>query len=519
MSARSVSRDVRGIFAVSCRVAARVSVAVLACAACSKTAPAAPAAPTGPTAPTERTAAGPRPNVVVIVLDTARPEYLSAYGHPRPTSPFLEEFARAGTRFDRAYSVSCWTLPAHASLFSGLMPDVHGADQKSKKICDAAPLLAERLSHAGYQTAGFSNNPWVANLTGLARGFQHFQENLNKPEVPGAWLDNTWPEHPTIKAVDAWFERERERDQPFFLFVNLIEPHMPYKPSFEAAAPFFSSRQELQDAVRHFFPTGKPSPFQDRHYGRKNPLTDAEWELLHRLYEGELRLVDGIARGILATVDRESDPAQTLVFIVSDHGENLGDHGLIDHMFNLYESNLRIVCLARGRGFGAGEVRNDLVQLVDLYPTILRAAGLEPEPNCAGIDLRGTPPVQRTLRAMLDFPQATLDAFPAELVASGVLDAYKTELLGAITSDFKTIQRSGGKRESFDLLHDSAEKQPLAGALDQPALSEALERLLGPRLCTHGPGAEFDAQTRREMKALGYAGDDDEEPAKPDGGE
>src|SRR5678816_3797646 len=98
----------------------------------------------------------PPPNVVVIVLDTARPDYLSVYGHPQPTSPFLEEFARSGVRYDCAYSTSSWTLPAHASLFTGLLPESHGATQNHPKLDEELPVLAERLAQKGYRTAGIS---------------------------------------------------------------------------------------------------------------------------------------------------------------------------------------------------------------------------------------------------------------------------------------------------------------------------------------------------------------------------
>jgi len=448
-------------------------------------------------------------NVVVIVLDTARPDYLSVYGHPRPTSPFLEEFASAGTRFDRAYSVSGWTLPAHASLFSGLLPDVHGANQRSRKICEAVPLLAERLVRAGYQTAGFSNNPWVSVKTGLARGFERFRRVLPRDAIPGGK-----PAHATVAAVQQWFEQEREEGRPFFLFVNLIEPHLPYKPPLQAALPFFSSKEEFDAAVLRFFPTGAPSTLQNRHYARQEPLDDREWDLLRRLYEGELRFTDEITRALVSLVDQASAPAKTLVFLISDHGENIGDHGHISHIFNLYESNLAIVCLARGPGFSAGAVRDDLVQIVDLYPTILRAAQLEPEPACAGVDLRGPPSGERTLRAMLDFPYVSLGMFSDDIVASGVLDAYKHDLVSAVGARFKTIRASDGAREDFDLARDPDERAPLAqndaSQADRRAVADALARPPGSPLCTGtGVGPEFDPETHQEMQALGYVGDDE----------
>ncbi len=116
------------------------------------------------------------PNIVLIVLDTTRSDRLSVYGHSRKTTPFLERFGSSGVRFDQAWSVSSWTLPSHATMFTGLHPDEHGATQENFTISEDLDTLAERLKTRGYQTAGFSNNPWVSHRVGLTQGFDHFSE-------------------------------------------------------------------------------------------------------------------------------------------------------------------------------------------------------------------------------------------------------------------------------------------------------------------------------------------------------
>lgn len=396
------------------------------------------------------------PNVVVIVLDTARPDYLSVYGHPRPTSPFLEAFAKDGVRYDRAYSTSSWTLPAHASMFSGLLPAVHHATQQHPQIEDSAPLIAERLANAGYETAGFSNNPWVSQATGLARGFQHFQDKWKKVDRAEA----TAATHPTVVGVKEWLDA-RAKDKPFFVFVNLIEPHMPYLPNWEAAQPFFPDQQSWFNAVSKFFQKGKPHAVKDRHYGRKDPLSPEEWKELTSLYEGELRLTDAITQAIVEVVDAHSDPANTLVLLVSDHGENLGDHGHLSHMFNLYDSNIRIALLARGPGFARGTDEKKLVQITDIYPTLLRAADLEVDKGCVGIDLRRPLPQTRLLSVSLDLPTQSLDTFPEEMRASGVLDPYKRSLEAAVSTRFKMIRGSDKTEELYDIVADPNELHPL----------------------------------------------------------
>jgi hypothetical protein len=118
-------------------------------------------------------------------------------------------------------------------------------------------VLAERLARKGYRTAGISNNAWVAKHTGLARGFETFQER--RDTIEGAQAQSG--EHLTVQAVKRWLADAPDAKQPYFLFVNLIEPHMPYRPSFEAAAPFIAPREAFVEAVKHFFPPGKGPTF------------------------------------------------------------------------------------------------------------------------------------------------------------------------------------------------------------------------------------------------------------------
>jgi arylsulfatase A-like enzyme len=454
----------------------------------------------------------PQPNIVIIVLDTTRPDYLSAYGHPRPTSPYLETFAKAGTRYDRAYSVSNWTLPSHGSMFSGRRPEAHGATQANPKICDAVPMMAEKLAHAGYQTTGFSNNPWVAKHTGLARGFADFDENAN---INTPFASDADEVHKTVVAMKGWFEQKRQEDKPFFAFVNLIEPHMPYTPPWEFAAPFLT-RDAYEDGIERFFPDPRPIAIANRHYSNVDPLTSDEWSTLRALYEGELRLVDDITRQLMEIVDAHSDPKETFVFIVSDHGENIGDHGHLTHIFNLYDSNLRIVCLARGPGFVAGADDNHLVQITDIYPTVMKAAGLSVESNCDGLDLRGELPVHRTLSAWQDVPVATMSTFTSDVKESGDLDRYNRELFAAIGPRFKAIRSSDDSQELYDLRSDPNELVAIeAQTIGANVLKALLDTITAAsdvkRACS--TGATLDPAARDRLNGLGYIGDEENEKA------
>lgn len=459
-------------------------VACLACVACSR--------------------AKPLPNVVVIVMDTARPDYLSVYGHEKPTTPFLERFGREATRFDRAYSTSSWTLPAHASLFSGTLPHEHGAVQTNPRIEPELTLLHEHLARAGYDTAGVSENVWISDATGLARGFGEFhgKEEIGAERRGGAEVP------PALTAVESWLASGRDESKPFYLFVNLTAPHMPYTPSFEDAKPFVPSRAAYESARATLFPRNSPKFTTVRHYERRSPLSGDEWRALRALYEGDLVECDRLVERIVALVDAASPPDETLVFVLSDHGENLGDHDHVSHVFNVYDSNLKIALIARGPGFAKGAVNDRLAQITDVYATVLRAAGLEPEKGLGLFDLRGELPQERLLGASLDFPKLSLETFPeATRAAGGPLDPYKRELEAAISARWKVIRDETGRVEIYDLIADPNETRPLGADVAGEGVTSGLGAFLDVvRGKKTGRASELtdDPAMRAQLRALGY---------------
>jgi len=427
------------------------------------------------------------------------------YGHARETSPFLESFAASGTLFERAYSTSSWTLPAHGSLFTGSHPKVHGANQRSKRVSESLPLLSEELRALGYQTAAFSGNTWVSERSGLDRGFEYFAPLYKgylrhvqalarqRREVP-----ISAEEHGTVRALRSWTEEDRDPERPWFVFVNLVDAHLPYLPPWGAVDDLLESNAERVAAIERLYPKGTGGHLLHRHYRRAEPLDEWEWALLRSMYEGVLRVTDALTEAIVATLDGASPQEETLIFVLSDHGENLGDHEHLTHIFNLYDSNLRILLLARGPGFSPGTVRPELVQILDLYPTILRAAGGEPGPQAIGVDLRGALPTERILHATLEYPQVSLRNFPEDVRASGRLGPYERELNAAIGPRYKLIRGSDGREERFDLQSDPGDVlQRLRAAIETAAA-------FTPPV----PGAEHSEwdteEGLRELREMGY---------------
>lgn len=437
------------------------------------------------------------PNLVLIVLDTVRMDHLSVYGYPRPTSPVLERFSSQGATFLRAYSTSSWTLPAHASMFSGLLPEQHRATQSHLHIDPNIPLLADQLAAAGYETAAFSNNPWVSPKTGLAQGFSTFVSLWGSPGERRWYL----PGHPTVRQVRRWLRSQWTREHPFFLFVNLMEAHGPYQPSWEHAAPIFGDRAAYDEALEIYGDVGEQGLVR-RHYLASPPLEPELVAAAMDLYDGELHTVDAVAGEILALVDEASEPASTTVLIVSDHGEHFGEHGQMGHAFSVYEPLLRVAMLARGPGFETQTTRDDLVQLTDIHATLMAAAGLVSD-GCA---LQRPCPERVGLSASYDYPLQVLRTFPAELRESAELDVVRRSFGVGLTPQYKLIRDSNGGEAFYDILMDPEERHPL-GDLD-PETREMLRRLAGEpsvsRRWRKEPEPAWDQESHDALEALGY---------------
>ena len=176
------------------------------------------------------------------------------------------------------------------------------------------------------------------------------------------------------------------------------------------------------------------------------------------MYEAELRESDRIVEALMAAFDGESPPEDTLVFILSDHGENFGEHDHLAHILNLYDTNLRIPLLARGPGFEPGTTRSELVQILDLYPTLLRAAELEPGGHSLGVDLRSPIPSERALLATLEYPKVSLRMLGND---PRVKAKYGRELQAVVTPRYKLIRGSDGVEELYDIAADPGEERNL----------------------------------------------------------
>jgi len=330
------------------------------------------------------------PNVVLVVIDTARADHLSAYGHSRETTPHLEEFARDAVTYRNVSAPSPWTLPSHASIFTGLPPGLHGlrwasdADRPgSGALVGAARpeaeerLLAELLRADGYTTIGISNNVWVSALTGLDSGFQHFwlledggymadyAQWREEHKVPARLADSSAGQSIALlkRALT-----EIPRQGPFFAFLNLIEPHFPYAPPDR-----FRGRLD-----------GDPALYAELDQLAQDPslelqlLTGAkkiEAAGLGVFYDEELRYVDATLGHLFRWLKQRGWYDDALIIVTSDHGEHLGEGGRYSHQLSVDEALLSVPLMIKypGNRGGGGSEENSLVSATDVYWTVVSA--------------------------------------------------------------------------------------------------------------------------------------------------
>ncbi|MGH0034797.1 MAG: sulfatase [Myxococcota bacterium] len=307
----------------------------------------------------------PRPpgDVVLILLDTLRPDHLGFYGYPKETAPFLAKWAREGAVFERAHSTSSWTAPATASLFTGLYPTGHGVIEgffahrgrmtelsrggspvlPLNRLPDSLATLPERFARAGYRTFGAASNVNIGPHIGFDRGFDrfHYAHKQSARKV--------------LAEVGSWRDAIVGSAAPTFLYLHLNDVHSPY----ERREPWFEAAEDP----------------------RAREIS---------AYDSQISYVDRELARLSAKLDWQ---ASTLVAVVSDHGEEFGEHGGRRHDGGLHQELTRVLMLFRGPGVPATRIAQD-VSLVDVLPTLAELAGLPPEdPNAPSRDGRSLVPL------------------------------------------------------------------------------------------------------------------------------
>jgi arylsulfatase A-like enzyme/Tfp pilus assembly protein PilF len=395
----------------------------------------------------------PRPNLLLVTIDTLRADHVGAYGAASAQTPTLDALASRGVRFVNALSSAPLTGPSHATILTGLLPPQHGVrDNIVFSLNDRHKTLATRLKALGYRTAAFVGAYPVAAAFGFRQGFDVFTENFKESEEPGAGAQR--PANEVVDDALSWLSRPAAG--PFFAWVHLYDPHAPYTP---------------------------PEPYR---------TTFAE-----RPYDGEIAFADAQLGRLLESLKASGRESDTIVAVVSDHGESLGEHGELTHAVLVYESTLRVPLLIAGPGIKGGGIVEARVSTADLVPTFLRLLGSE-----APAELFG-----RDLSAGLRGERLRPEPLYAESLF-GRLNCRWASLRAWVDGDFKLID--GGRTELFDLSRDPEESTNLAeqDAARVVRMREALRKAVA-RMAPEGDRAPTAAITREQetlIKSLGYVG-------------
>jgi arylsulfatase A-like enzyme len=395
--------------------------------------------------------------IVLVTIDTLRADRVGSYGASGAHTPHLDTIAARGVRFEVAVSPAPLTLPAHASLMTGLDPPAHGVRHNSvHRLPEGIPTVAEHLRAAGYATAAFVGALVLDRRFGLDRGFDHYDDAVGD-RVSGP---TGFPERPADAVVDAALAWLEGADARFFLWVHLFDPHMAWRP-----------------------PPGFASAFASRPY------------------DGEIAFADAEVGRLLAGIRARFGEAGLAVVATADHGESLGEHGELTHSYSIYDATQRIPLLMEGPGLPAGRVAPGPASLLDVAPTLLAWAGATPLPGAAGRDLR-----ELARRSEPDAAAIYLETLATQL------DFGWSPLLGIRAGRFKYIRAP--RPELYDLALDPGETRNLAEA--EPARVDDLDRRLDEHLRA-GPSrapepAHLAPGERERLRALGYLAPEEPEP-------
>lgn len=444
-----------------------------------------------------------RPDVVLVSLDTVRADRTSAYGYARPTTPALAELAREAVVFDNAISTAPWTLPAHVSVFSGQYPDRHRAFGRYSHVALETPWLVEEFRRAGYLTAAYTGGGYVDPQFGFARGFDVYA--CDDPAFPPAeWLaekcerEGSAAPGPSRARAELGRLLGAERRSPRFLFVHTYAAHNYLASSADLLAVGARSEQlaELQEGVN-------PSKLEGELYRLEDQALAARLRAnASLLYDGALRVADRLVADVVAALRDSGRLEDTILVVLSDHGEELFERGRIGHGSSTYEEMVRVPLLIRAPGLEPAHV-GDVVSLVDLAPTLRELAGLRRDPARAPLDdgvsllprMRGESLGARAVVARGDVRDRVFRCLRGDdlkLVRETRLET--PPVLRVFRLDADPLEA-----------HDLAAQDPDAAQALEQELLERVRRLeaLGPA----GLEAEVSGELLQQLRNLGYLGD------------
>ena len=461
------------------------------------------------------------PNILLIIMDCVRADRVGAYGYGHNTTPAIDKLAAEGVVFENAYSSLVLEIYSVASLYTGLYSSQHGVDIHHPRLSQEPITLAGYLQSKGYSTAAFTPaGSWHQRTFGFHRGFEHFQEAYR----PFSWLDKLFPTETLFEkvwrhlgyrfgytydqggrsmnqAAQKWLS-SRPQDKPFFMVVHYLEPHLPY----HLPEPFYSK----------FLPAGVSKPLVKRvnqdaykYMAHEVEMSAEDFTVLGALYNGSLNYLDFRIQELVSCLETQGGLDSTLIILMADHGENLGEHSLMDHQYCVYDTLVRIPLIMRlPSTFPAGRRELKLVQNIDILPTIVEFAGGSVRE--LSHDLRGQDMFGSGIGHEFTISEYLTPAFKRFEFAHPKFDysEYDRQLRAIRTTEYKLIWSSDGEHELYQIATDAYEEHNLIETCPDVA-SQLLEQLQLWERSIHQPtwereSVEIDPVTEERLRGLGY---------------
>jgi uncharacterized sulfatase len=518
-----------------------------------------------------------KPNVVMIVLDTHRVDRLMSYGYPRETSPHLHQFAEQATVFEHGISAAQWTIPSHAAMFTGEYPTTHQTLQAHQTLDNRFDTIATLLSQQGYQTTGFCNNPLVGVLNnGLKRGFDRFYNYSGAvPSVPRhanrlpmplnqlwEWYTQqlrklSYPVQNLFAHSDFLFqlalnpvfvplwtklanfkgdtaqslsdahqfvsEHLKAQARRQFVFVNLMETHLPFMPptSFiDKFAPYFKDDREIRDFIRKYNAQAYRWLFP-----LEEPFQPQEAQVMSDIYDAEVAYQDALLGPLLQYLSQPEIAANTLTIIVGDHGEGLGEHDFMGHSFVAYQELVHVPLIIKFPGQSEGRRVPSTVSTRRIFHTVLEASNVSmfetehrPATDVKQLSLArsvsGADPEQEIVYAEAYAPNTFLSMMEAN--APHLMEKFHCRLnrRAVFQGKDKLVRIDGVQDELFDLESDPLElKNRLPEAPEQAAkltgkldsfMVKALARRPDTWQANKTLNLEENETIARQLRSLGY---------------
>ncbi|MGE5570587.1 MAG: sulfatase [Rhodospirillales bacterium] len=457
-----------------------------------------------------------QPNVVIMVMDTVRADHVSLHGYPRRTTPNLEALARDSVVYRSAIAPSDMTLGSHGSLFTGLYASWHGAHCAPPDASYGRPLnpsvttLAGILAANGYSTTGVSANVYLRENFGLQRGFQRFRIPRPVPVLsPESWyllrrgMRRTLTHFVDTAQFDRLFARAEDVNQaafelmsgqvlargPFLLFLNYMDAHFPYVPPapFDTRFPgkIRSLTQDELTEVQEAVVSG-------------HPMSAAEYAHFISQYDGGIAYVDAHIGQVIQWLKRRGVYDNTMIIVLSDHGEQFGEKNLVLHGNSIYQALLHVPLVIKFPGNKRTGFMDEPVSLIDVAPTILSALDLPVPENMQGLDLLAQGPAPAR--------QLFSESFPCPALHRSDCPPEGCRAQAVFSWPLKYASSSSGRRELFDLAKDSREDHNIFSKEPQAAkeLSLELARWLKTVPVQAGRRSGIEAETLQQLKSLGY---------------